>query len=402
MAYTARHKFSDKLLDLLTEKPIQFFYQKNSKRKVNYKVSVTDNGLELRRATSKGEYPDKAGYKWFVEGNLDLETIDKVLDVVNEDFNNKRTCNSADPRVEKFKVQYYSFFFNYGEEYASYLLEEPESFLENVRVREKYANEDGDAWEDVEYKRDVDEWVCWSINSEDIYEYVAEQMICDDDSEREEGQYGSDEFEELVGKAGGKEMNYFCGGIARLIKSCVGYVEGYYGAIGLRFDHRFYRQFKDFDEYKGAINPNKDIPDSEPMVEGLWYSLLSIGDTPDSIADNISIREDDFAFVESIEERQSDLAWNWNKVCCDAIAKINKELGPDAVFFTYADYENCVAEYVVGKKTFASWFSKKYPETDLKSWLIENIVNKDGLYYDRSYCTRLSFEEWWKTFESEN
>ena len=35
---------------------LSVFYQKNSKRKVNYKVSVTDNGLELRRATSKGEY----------------------------------------------------------------------------------------------------------------------------------------------------------------------------------------------------------------------------------------------------------------------------------------------------------------------------------------------------------
>ena len=58
------------------------------------------------------------------------------------------------------------------------------------------------------YKEDVDEWIYWSVDSDSIYDYVAEQMICDDESKRGDDQYSSEEYEELVEKAGDKERGY--------------------------------------------------------------------------------------------------------------------------------------------------------------------------------------------------
>ena len=394
MAHIAKHKFSERLLTLLTEKKTQVMWHRNGARKVYYKIILTDDGLEIRRATSAGKYPDKEGYKWFVSGSLDLETMDKVLDVVHGDFDNKRNGNRANSRLEKFKKQYYSIIYSYGEEYADYLLEEPELFLEGLKVND-WGEEKGTFWNDVKYKEDVDEWVYWSIDSDSIYDYVAEQMICDDDDEREEGQYNSDEFEELVEKAGHREPNYFCGGIARRIKSCEGFEKGYYGSFGLRFNgRRLYKDFKEYDVFNG---------DPDKMTSGDYKrSQISIGDTPDSIAGYVSIREEDLSFMESIEERLYNDNWDWDKVGEDAIKKIEKELGKNAVYFAYADYGECVAEYVVGNKRFADWFKKKYPGTDLKTWLMENIVDEDGEYYDHSYGKHFNFEEWWQeSFESE-
>ena len=393
MAYIAKNKYSESLLNSLTEKGCQVFWHRNSCRKVYYKVSVTDGGLDLRRATNTREYPDKEGYKWFIAGTLDLETVDRVLDIVHEDFVNKRNSNRANSRLEKFKKQYYSIICAYGEEYADYLLEEPEMFLESVKVKDWRSGNDH-YWKDVKYKEDIDEWIYWSIDSDSIYDYVADQMICDDESKRKDNQYSSEEYEEFVEKAGNKEINYFCGGISRQIKSCVGFENGYYGSFGLVFNRRFYKEFKEYDTFDG--NPDE-------MTAGDYKrSFITIGDTPDSIADSVSIREEDLAFMEDIEERQSNDDWDWDKVGGDAIKKIEKELGRNAVYFAYADYEECVAEYVVGNKLFADWFKKKYPETDLKSWLMENIVDEDGEYYDHSYGKHFDFEEWWKeSFESE-
>lgn len=394
MAYTAKNKFTERLLNLLTEKGIQVFWHRNNKRKVFYKVTSTEGGLEIRRATSTGEYPDKDGYKWFVSGSLDLETVDKALDVVHADFASKRNGNRANSRIEKFKKQYYSIIYGYGEEYAYYLLEEPELFLESVKVHDRWGGKET-YWKDVKYKEDVDEWIYWSVDSDSIYDYVAEQMICDDESKREEDQYSREEYEVLVEKAGEKELNYFCGGVARHIKSCVGFENGYYGSFGLRFNNRLYKEFKEYDVFEG---------DPDEMVAGDYKrSFITIGDTPDSIADSVSIREGDLSFMEDIEERQYNDDWDWDKVYADAVKKIDKELGKSSVYFAYADYEECVAEYVVGNDLFAEWFERKYPGTDLKTWLMENIVDEDGEYYDHSYGQHFSFEEWWKkAFESED
>lgn len=390
MAYTAKNKFSEKLLSLLENADFQIIQHKNSKRKVFYKISRTDDGLEIRRATNGGEYPDKEGYRWFVAGTLNLETVDKALDVVKADFINKRNSN---PRVEAFKKRYYSVISDYGEEFADYLLEDPELFLQNVKVNDP-GRENGKYWNDVKYKEDIDEWVYWSVDSESILEHVAEQMICENESEREDGQYGVDEYEDLSEKAGGRELNCFCGGVARQIKSCVGFERGCYGSFGLRFDGRFHMEFKEFDVFDG---------DPDELTSGdCKRSLISFGATPESIADNISIREGDLAFKEDIEERQGEDDWNWNKVCADAVKKIEKELGKGSVYFSFADYEEGVAEYVVGNEVFACWFKQKWPETDLKSWLRKSIVDEDGEYYDHSFCDHFSFEEWWKeSFESE-
>lgn len=393
MAYIAKNKYSESLLKSLTEKGCQVFWHRNSCRKVYYKVSVTDGGLDLRRATNTREYPDKEGYKWFIAGTLDLETVDRVLDIVHEDFANKRNSNRANSSLEKFKKQYYSIICAYGEEYADYLLEEPELFLESVKVYDRWSDKDI-YWKDVKYKEDVDEWIYWSVDSEDIYDYVAQEMICDDESKRKEGQYSSKEYEELARKAGDKELNYFCGGIYRRIKSCVGFENGYYGSFGLRFNSRLYREFKEYDVFEG---------DPDKMTAGDYKrSFIKIGETPDSIADFVSIREGDLSFKEDIEERQYKEDWDWDKVYADAVKKINKEVGKGSVYFAYPDFAECVAEYVVGNYRFAKWFKKKYPGTDLKTWLKESIVDEDGEYYDHSYGKHFDFEEWWKeSFESE-
>lgn len=385
--------FNETVLNALSEKGSKVFFWHNSKRKVYYKLILTEDGIEIRRANSNREYPDKDGYKWFVSGSLNLETVEKAVETAGDDFRNKRNGNRANSRIEKFKKQYYSIILAYGEEYAYYLLEEPELFLESVKVRD-WRSDNEKYWKDVKYKEDVDEWIYWSIDSDSIYEYVAEQMICDDESKRKENQYSSDEYEELAERAGNKEKNYFCGGIARHIKSCTGYEDGYYGSFGLVFNRSFYKEFKEYDVFDG---------DPDKMTDGDYKrSFITIGDTPDSIADYVSIREGDLSFMEDIEERQYKEEWDWDKVYADAVKKINKEVGKDSVYFAYADFEECVAEYVVGNYRFAKWFKKKYPGTDLKKWLMENLVNEDGEYYDHSYGRRFDFEEWWKeSFESE-
>lgn len=393
MKHDSKNTFNEKVLNDLTEKGSKVFFWHNRNRKVTYKLILADGGIEIRRATSNREYPDKDGYKWFVSGELNLETVNKAVEVAGEDFKSKRNGNRANSRIEKFKKQYYSIIYGYGEEYAYYLLEEPELFLESVKVHDRWSNKET-YWKDVKYKEDVDEWIYWSVDSDSIYDYVAEQMICDDESKRGEDQYSSEEYEELVEKAGNKELGYFCGGVARHIKSCVGYEEGCYGSFGLRLNSKLYKEFKEYAVFEG---------DPDKMEAGDYKrSFITIGDTPDSIADYISIREGDLSFMEDTEERQYQDEWDWDKVCADAVKKINKELGKNAVYFAYADYEECVAEYVVGNELFAEWFNKKYPGTDLKTWLMENIVDEDGEYYDHSYGQHFSFEEWWKeSFESE-
>ena len=393
MTHEESIKFNEQVLNTLTEKGSKVFYWHNSKRKVAYKLIMTKDGIEIRRATSKREYPDTEGYKWFVTGAPTLETVEKAIEVAHGDFKSKRNGNRANSRIEKFKKQYYSIIYGYGEEYAYYLLEEPELFLESVKVHDRWSDKEV-YWKDVKYKEDVDEWIYWSVDSDSIYDYVAEQMICDDESERGEDQYSSEEYEELAEKAGDKELGYFCGGVARHIKSCVGYEDGYYGSFGLRFSNRLYKEFKEYAVFDG---------DPDKMTAGDYKrSFITIGDTPDSIADYVSIREGDLSFKEDIEERQYKEDWDWDKVYADAVKKINKEVGKGSVYFAYPDLEECVAEYVVGNYRFAKWFKKKYPGTDLKTWLMENIVDEDGEYYDHSYGRHFSFEEWWKeSFESE-
>lgn len=153
----------------------------------------------------------------------------------------------------------------------------------------------------------------------------------------------------------------------------------------------------DWKEGFAPENEDDTYEPNRPNPDDCRRSMIAIGDTPDSISGSISIRERSLAFQESIAERQQEDAWNWEMVCADAEKKISEELGPDAVYFTYADYEDCVAEYVVHNDVFARWFNKKYPDVELKSWLKENITDENGMYYDHSYCKRLSFEEWWKT-----
>lgn len=393
MATKEKSSFNERVLNGLTEKGSKVFFWHNKKRKVTYKLILKEDGIEIRRANSNGEYPDKEGYKWFVSGSLNLETVEKAVEAAGEDFRSKRNSNRANSRLEKFKKQYYSIICAYGEEYAYYLLDEPELFLESVKVRD-WRTDKEQYWKDVKYKEDVDEWIYWSIDSESIYDDVAEQMICDDESKREENQYSSEEFEEFAERAGNKEINYFCGGIARHIKSCIGYENGCYGSFGLVFNRRFYKDFKEFDVFDG---------DPDEMTAGDYKrSFITIGDTPDSISDYVSIREGDLSFKEDIEERQYNDDWDWDKVYVDAVKKINKEVGKGSVYFAYPDFTECVAEYVVGNYSFAKWFKKKYPGTDLKTWLRENIVNEDGEYYDHSYGQHFDFEEWWKeSFESD-
>ena len=391
-----KNSISEKLLGLLKEKGSDEVVYHNSKRRIKYKVSVTDGGLEIRRATSGGNFPDKEGYKWSVDGELNLETVDKAIGVIKDDFKKKRNQTLETIRLEKFKKTYYSIVSDYGTEFAEYLMEEPEMFLKNVRVG-KWEEDEGKSWDEGEYKADVDEWVYWSVDFDSVYEYVSEMMICDEEEERQDGQYSSDDFDELAGKMD-KTMNYFAGGVARVIKSCTGFEEGCYGAYGLRFDHRFYSEFKEYDKSGGESHrPKAKVEKDEEDREELDYthSMIEIGDTPDSIAHNVSIREGDLSFIEGIEERIDK--WDWKKVCRDAVMKINKELGKDAVIFAYADYEYCVAEYVVGNEIFAAWFKRRYPGVDLKEWLRSNVADEDGEYLDSSYGRTFDFEEWWET-----
>ena len=99
MTHEESIKFNEQVLNTLTEKGSKVFCWHNSKRNVTYKLILTKDGIEIRRATSKREYPDTEGYKWFVAGDPTLETVEKAIEVAHEDFKNKRNGNRANSRL---------------------------------------------------------------------------------------------------------------------------------------------------------------------------------------------------------------------------------------------------------------------------------------------------------------
>ena len=138
-------------------------------------------------------------------------------------------------------------------------------------------------------------------------------------------------------------------------------------------------------------------------INGHWYAILKdICDALKLKTWHISERLDP-SMLEKVLVETSDLtSVETMSNTHEPVKKINKEGGKGSVYFAYPDFAECVAEYVVGNYRFAKWFKKKYPGTDLKTWLKESIVDEDGEYYDHSYGKHFDFEEWWKeSFESE-